>query len=106
MRDQALSLKPTIEMTTLVTQGDKQIATELNNTVVMMSVEQGKYYGLDGVGSRIWNLLEQPHRIMEVCAIIQDEFAVERATCERDVLDFLSQLITAGLLKVMDESVT
>ncbi len=92
-------------MTTLVTQGDEQIATELNNTVVMMSAEQGKYYGLDGVGSRIWNLLEQPRRIMEVCAIIQDEFAVERETCERDVLDFVSRLVAANLLKVVDESV-
>ena len=100
-----MSIKPTIEMTTLVTQGDKQIATELDNTVVMMSVEQGKYYGLDSVGSRIWNLLEQPRRIMEVCAIIQDEFAVERETCERDVLDFVSRLVAANLLKVIDESV-
>ncbi|MFO1433612.1 MAG: lasso peptide biosynthesis PqqD family chaperone [Candidatus Competibacteraceae bacterium] len=96
---------PTITMMTLVTQGDSQIATELDNTIVMMSVEQGKYYGLDSVGSRIWNLLEQPHRIMEVCAVIQDEFAVERETCEQDVLDFVSHLVAVHLLKVIDEGV-
>ena len=92
-------------MTTLVTQGDEQVATEIDSAVVMMSVEQGKYYGLDSVGSRIWNLLEQPRRVAEVCAIIQDEFAVERETCERDVLDFVSCLLAAKLLKVVDESV-
>ena len=92
-------------MTTLVTQGDKQIATELDNMVVMMSVEQGKYYGLDSVGSRIWNLLEQPRRVMEVCAIIQDEFAVERETCERDVLEFIDRLVAVNLLKVVNERV-
>ena len=100
-----MSIKPTIEMTTLVTQGDKQIATELDNMVVMMSVEQGKYYGLDSVGSRIWNLLEQPRRVMEVCAIIQDEFAVERETCERDVLEFIDRLVAVNLLKVVNERV-
>jgi hypothetical protein len=88
-----------------VTQGDKQIATELDSTVVMMSVKQGKYYGLDSVGSRIWNLLEQPRRIMEVCAIIQDEFAVERETCERDVLEFIDRLVAVNLLRVVNESV-
>ncbi len=92
-------------MTTLVTQGDEQIATELDSTVVMMSVKQGKYYGLDSVGSRIWNLLEQPRRIMEVCAIIQDEFAVERETCERDVLEFIDRLVAVNLLRVVHESV-
>ena len=92
-------------MATLVTQGDKQVATELDNTIVMMSVEQGKYYGLDSVGSRIWNLLEQPRRIMEVCAIIQDEFAVERETCERDVLEFIDRLVAVNLLKVVNESI-
>lgn len=100
-----MSLIQAIDLTTLVTQGDEHIATEIDNAVVMMSVEQGKYYGLDSVGSRIWNLLEQPRRVTEVCAIIQDEFAVEREICERDVLDFVGRLVAAGLFKVIDEGV-
>lgn len=100
-----MSVIPTIDLTTRVTQGDDHVATEIDNAVVMMSVEQGKYYSLDSVGSRIWNLLEQPRRVTAVCAMIQDEFAVERETCERDVLDFVGRLVAAGLLKVVDESV-
>ena len=94
----------TIDMMTVVTHGNEHIATEIDSRVVMMSVEQGKYYGLDSVGSRIWNLLEQPRRIMEVCAIIQDEFAVERETCERDVLEFIDRLVAVNLLRVVHES--
>ena len=100
-----MSVIPTIDLKTLVTQGEEHVATEIDNAVVMMSIEQGKYYGLDSVGSRIWQLLEQPRRITEVCAIIQDEFAVEHETCERDVLDFVGRLVAVGLLKVVNESV-
>jgi len=69
----------------------------------MMSVEQGKYYDLDSVGSHTWNLLEQPRRVTDVCAIIQDEFAVDRETCERDIFEFINQLVAANLLKIVDE---
>ncbi len=92
-------------MTTLVVQGDEQVATEIDNVVVMMSVEQGKYYGLDSVGSRAWNLLEQPRRVTDVCAIIQDECAVDRETCERDIVEFINRLVAANLLKVVDEGI-
>lgn len=95
----------TIDMMTVVTHGNEHVATEIDSRVVMMSVEQGKYYGLDSVGSRTWNLLEQPRRVTDVCAIIQDEFAVDRETCERDILKFINQLVAANLLRVVDEGI-
>ncbi len=33
---------------------------EIDGEVVMLSIENSEYYGMDKVGSRIWELLEQP----------------------------------------------
>ena len=41
------------------------VAVEVDRTVVMMSVEQGKYFGLEGTGPRIWALLERPRSVRE-----------------------------------------
>lgn len=99
-----MSATPKIAVTTVVTHGDEQVAAEIDGEVVMMSLEQGNYYGLDSVGSRIWTLLQQPQVVSAVCDILQQEFVVDRATCECDVLEFLNRLAAEKLIRVVNET--
>ena len=41
-----------------IQRSSEPMQAELDNELVMMSVERGSYYGLDPVGSKIWELLE------------------------------------------------
>jgi hypothetical protein len=66
--------------------------------VVMMSVEAGRYYGLNAVASRIWELLEKPMTVAQVCARLCDEFEVDAQTCEAEVLKFISDLMDNGIV--------
>ncbi len=83
---------------TRVTRSDEPVAVEVDRTVVMMSVEQGKYFGLEGPGSRIWALLERPSTPHELRDALLKEFAVDPDQCLLDVCDFLEQLRLAGLV--------
>ena len=65
---------------------------------VMMSVTAGRYYGLNAVASRIWELLETPKTIAELCAQICEEFEVDAQTCEAEVLKFVQDLIDNGVV--------
>ena len=64
---------------------------------VMMNVTAGRYYGLNAVASRIWELLETPKTIAELCAQICEEFDVDAQTCEAAVLKFVQDLIDNGI---------
>jgi hypothetical protein len=66
----------------------------------MMSIENGKYYGLDTTGSSIWSLLQNPIRITDLIDSLLEQFDVDRETCSRDVLTFLEGLKNDGLLQV------
>jgi Coenzyme PQQ synthesis protein D (PqqD) len=66
--------------------------------VVMMSVPAGRYYGLNAVASRIWELLETPKTIAQVCAQISEEFEVDARTCEAEVLKFVQDLLDNGIV--------
>jgi hypothetical protein len=66
--------------------------------VVMMSVPAGRYYGLNAVASRIWELLETPKTIAQVCAQISEEFEVDAQTCEAEVLKFVQDLLDNGIV--------
>lgn len=60
---------------------------------VMMSIEAGSYYGLNAVGSRIWELLESPKTVGQLCRQICEEFDVDAQTCEAAVVIFVDDLI-------------
>jgi hypothetical protein len=66
---------------------------------VMMSVEAGRYYGLNAVASRIWELLETPKTIAQLCRQICGEFDVDPQTCEAEVLKFVNDLINNGIVR-------
>ncbi|MCK9625818.1 MAG: PqqD family peptide modification chaperone [Bacteroidales bacterium] len=39
---------------------------ELDDNQVMMHLEKGKYFGLNQVGKRIWELIEEPKSFSEI----------------------------------------
>jgi hypothetical protein len=88
----------TIEST--IERSKEIIASEVENELVMMSLENGKYYGIDSIGGDIWKMLEQPIKVSEICEHLMKEYNVEAPTCENDVLKFLEQLKQQGLIYI------
>jgi len=89
-----------IEPATLIVRHPEMIAAEMDGDLVMMSVERGEYFGIGGVGTRAWELLEQPTSVDQLCAVICEEFDVDEATCHKDILGFANELLTLGLVQV------
>ena len=77
---------------TVIKQIEEIVASDIDGETVMMSVENGKYYGLDDIGSRIWELIERPIRISDLIDRLLERFDVDRETCEKDVVKFLNEL--------------
>ena len=82
---------------TLVRQPDL-VATDMDGETVMMSIERGEYFGLNSVGSRVWELLARPTSLDELVARICAEFRVDEATCRSDLHTFAEDLLKNGLV--------
>lgn len=67
----------------------------------MMNLEKGNYYGLDEIGTEIWDELLEPIAIVELCARLTERFDVDPIQCEADTLDFLNELLAEGMIKVV-----
>jgi Coenzyme PQQ synthesis protein D (PqqD) len=91
-----------IGLDSVVVRNREPVTADVDGTAVMMSLLQGKYYGLDAVGTRIWELIEQPISARQLCDRLMEEFAVDAETCERDVLDFVRELAAEKLVEVRD----
>ena len=80
---------------------DDVLETDIDDETVMMDIDQGRYFGLNDTGTRIWALLAQPVVIRDLCDQLAAEFDVPPEQCKQEVLDFLGRLSTRGLLQVL-----
>jgi hypothetical protein len=67
--------------------------------VVMLDLESERYYRLDAVGSRMWELLSELGEVETVHARLHDEYDVDSSVLRQDLEDFIVQLVAAGLLR-------
>ena len=85
---------------TRVARREEPVAVEVDRTVVMMSLEQGMYFGLEGPGPRIWELLATPSTPRELRDALSAEYEVDADDCLRDVCAFLEELRSAELIRL------
>mgnify|MGYP006148079377 CR=1 FL=1 len=67
-------------------------------------VRSGEYYGLNGVGRRVWSLLEGGRTVAGVRDALVAEFDVDAERCTADLLRVLSDLAEAELIHVTAEA--
>ena len=81
-----------------------QVSCDLAGEAAILNVKSGVYYGLDPVGARIWNLMQEPRPVAEIQSAITDEYDVEPEQCARDLVGLLEKLLAEGLIEVKDGS--
>lgn len=74
------------------------MARHAGQETVLLDLDSGVYYTLDEIGSRIWELAAEARTLAEVSQSLIDEYDVDAATAERDVLEFASELEGRGLM--------
>ena len=90
--------KTAITLATIVAQSPELVSTSIADQTALMSIANGAYYGMDAVGSRVWQLIATPQPVSAVVDALLVEYAVARPTCEQHVLAFLQKLADADLL--------
>ncbi|MCU4653922.1 PqqD family peptide modification chaperone [Roseibacterium sp. SDUM158016] len=75
-------------------------ATAIDNELVLFDPDQGSYFGSGAVGDCIWSMISDERVVADICDALMEQFEVERATCEADVIEFLNALENRGLIKV------
>jgi len=87
----------------VVVQDGEPVAARVDGDVVMLSEREGAYFGLNGVGSKIWELIAQPCRVGDVCQSLSELYDVDHATLVREVTQFLEDLLARKLVRVIDK---
>jgi hypothetical protein len=97
-------MKNTVTERSTVVAAKHQVSSDLGEEVAILELGAGMYYGLNEVGARIWELVQEPRTVGEIQAVILDEYEVAPASGKRDVLALLQQLADSRLVEVRDET--
>ena len=69
----------------------------VGDETVLLDLASGIYFGLDGVGKRVWESVADGKSLVQTVEVIVAEFEVEEARAQADVLAFVSDLVERGL---------
>lgn len=84
----------------VVVQNKEIDVSDLNGEKVMMNIDKGEYFSLNSMGSRIWNLIEEPKRIGDIVNTLLEEYDVSEEECKDNVTKFLDVLTYVDLINI------
>lgn len=84
----------------IVVASKEQVSCPLGDEAAILNLSNTIYYGLNPVGTRVWDLLQKPKTIEQLRDTLVDEYDVESERCERDLLELLEKMSAEGLIQV------
>ena len=87
----------------LIQRSDRQVSCPLRDEQAILNLATGVYYGLDAVGSMIWQRIERPASFGEVSAALASVYDVPPERAEEDLDRFVNELVAAGLVEIGNE---
>ena len=90
----------TIGLSSIAARNEAIVFTDLDDTIVMMNVDEGQYYELDPIAAKIWTLIEAPRAVDDICNALAGEYDVDPDTCRQDTLEFLQTASENGIVRM------
>ena len=71
---------------------------ELDTQTILLNISNEQYFGLDEIGSRLWQLFSKNNNADDVLAQMLVEFDVDQVRLSNDLTLFIQELSEAGLI--------
>ena len=91
----------TIALDTVVSPSEDAVFRELDGQSVLLNLATGMYFGLDPVGTHVWQLAATDGSLRTVLASLVAEYDADPVTIERDLLALADALVSKGLWSIV-----
>ncbi len=81
---------------------DNVMLRELEGESVILDLDSESYFGLDEVGTRMWQLVSESPSIQVTFEALAEEYEVEPETLREDLSELIGTLLDRGLIEVAD----
>lgn len=89
-----------MDLNRTITFADTVFAQEVDGEMVLLDMESENYFGLDEVGTSIWQAMQENADLEKVFAALLEQYEVSQEVLKSDLLAFIQRLEESGLVKV------
>jgi len=90
---------PAVTLDTLLVRSEEVLFQEVGGEAVLLDLASEQYFGLDPVGTRIWELIDGQARLQEIHGTLCAEYDAEPTKIAADLLALGQSLLDAGLAR-------
>ena len=83
-----------------VTFADTVFAQEVDGEMVLLDMNSENYFGLDAVGTDIWQAMQENDSLEKVLEVLLEQYDVKEDVLKKDLMTFVEKLEESGLVKV------
>jgi hypothetical protein len=82
------------------------VTQEINGETVLLDLASEYYFGLDEIGTRVWQLLAEKKNLRSVVSTLLSEFDVAEATLLADIDKLMQDITKQGLVSLQSSATT
>ncbi|MBN2117192.1 MAG: PqqD family protein [Anaerolineales bacterium] len=94
----------TINLDTQISIPETVYTQEVGEETILLDTQGGRYFSLDPVGTRMWQLLREHGVLRTVYETILKEYEVTPEQLETDLLALAAKMIEKGLARIQDDA--
>lgn len=91
--------QPALTDETRISRSSAVLTAEVDGEIVMMSIEKGRYFGLDDIGSQVWNLIDTPCTFGELVDRLLAQYDADRDAIAGDVRGLLLSMAERDVVR-------
>ncbi len=80
------------------------ISQEVSGETVLLDLKSEHYFGLDAVGTRIWQLIRDSGDFQVILDTVLEEFDADETRIRSDLEAMLAEIADLGLITVTDKT--
>lgn len=97
-------MRSAISLDATVKASREQVSCNLVDEVIVLSLRNGGYFGLNPVAATVWEMIQETRPVVEVRDKLLQEYVVEADECTRELLALLQRLAEWELVEVGNSS--
>jgi hypothetical protein len=87
-----------VELARRLRRRDRVLARQAAGTLVLLDLDSGQYFSLDGVGARAWELCDGERDVGAILDTLGEEYEAPIEVVREDLIAFLREMLDEALL--------
>jgi hypothetical protein len=90
-----------LNLNTLISRNPEVVSAPVDQDLVMMGPKDELFYGVNPLGTELWQLLESgPKSFEQICEYIQKNYEVESGQCFQDAQKFIESMLDQEMVLI------